>query len=73
VTSTSISISGYWAFNELIEFDGGEPTEDMIVLSAEGRHRIVFINKGTLDYVSIPTHKDEAGSVDAAAAALEGE
>jgi hypothetical protein len=62
----------YNAFYELIEFDGGEPADDMILLRAEGSHRIVFINKGALDYVSIPTHKYEAGSVEAAAAALEG-
>jgi transcriptional regulator with XRE-family HTH domain len=62
----------YNAFYELIEFDGGEPADEMILLRAEGRHRIVFINKGALDYVSIPTHKYEAGSVEAAAADLEG-
>jgi len=60
----------YNAFYELIEFDGGEPADDMILLPAEGRHRIVFVNKGALDYVSIPTHKYEAGSVEAAAADL---
>jgi transcriptional regulator with XRE-family HTH domain len=62
----------YDAFYELIEFDGGEPADDMIRLPAEGRHRIVFISKSALDYVSIPTHKYEAGSVEAAASALEG-
>jgi transcriptional regulator with XRE-family HTH domain len=62
----------YNAFFELIEFEGGEPADDMILLPAEGRHRIVCINKGALDYVSIPTHKYEAGSVEAAAAVLEG-
>jgi len=62
----------YDAFCELIEFEGGEPADDMILLTAEGSHRIVFVNKGALDYVSIPTHKYEAGSVEAAAADLEG-
>jgi len=61
----------YNAFYELTEFDGGEPTDDMIRLPAEGSHRIAFINKGALDYVSIPTHKYEAGSVDATATDLE--
>jgi len=61
----------YNAFYGLIEFDGDEPADDMILLTAEGRHRIVFISKGALDYVSIPTHKYEAGSVEAAAADLE--
>jgi hypothetical protein len=62
----------YSAFCELIEFDGDEPADDMILLTAEGRHRIVFVNKGALDYVSIPTHKYEAGRVEVAAADLEG-
>jgi hypothetical protein len=62
----------YNAFSELIEFDGGESADDLILLPAEGSHRIVFINKGALDYVSIPTHKYEAGSVEAAADALDG-
>ena len=61
----------YNAFYELIEFDGGEPADDMIRLPAEGRHRILFINKGALDYVSIPTHQYEAGRVEVAAANLE--
>lgn len=60
----------YNAVYELTEFDGGEPA-DMILLQAEGRHRIVFINKNALDYVSIPTHKYEAGSVEAEATDLE--
>ena len=62
----------YNAFYELTEFDRGEPDDDVILLSAEGRHRIVFINKAALDYVSIPTHKHEAGAVEAAADAMEG-
>ena len=45
----------YYAFYELIEFDGGEPADDMILLRAEGRHRTAFIKKSALDYVSIPT------------------
>jgi transcriptional regulator with XRE-family HTH domain len=61
----------YNAFYELTEFDGGEPADDMIRLPAEGRHRILFINKGALDYVSIPTHQYEAGRVEVAAANLE--
>jgi transcriptional regulator with XRE-family HTH domain len=61
----------YNAFYELIEFDGGEPADDMILLKAEGRHRTIFISKIALDYVSIPTHQYEAGSDEAAAANLE--
>jgi hypothetical protein len=60
----------YNAFYELIEFDGGEPADGMILLEAEGRHRTIFINKSALDYISIPTHQYEAGGVDAAAADL---
>jgi hypothetical protein len=62
----------YSAFCKLTEFDGGQPADDMILLQAEGRHRTIFINKGALDYVSIPTHRFEASSVEAAAADLEG-
>ena len=60
----------YNAFYELTEFDGGQPADDMILLPAEGRHRTIFIRKGALDFVSIPTHQYEAGSVEAAAADL---
>jgi transcriptional regulator with XRE-family HTH domain len=62
----------YNAFYELTDFDGGEPADDMILLTAEGSHRVIFVNKGALDYVSIPTHHYEAGGVEAADAALEG-
>jgi transcriptional regulator with XRE-family HTH domain len=55
------------AFHELIDLDGGEPADDMILLEAEGRHRTIFISKGAVDYVSIPTHRYQAGSVEAAA------
>jgi hypothetical protein len=61
----------YNAFYELIEFDGDEPADGMILLTAEGRHRIIFVNKSGLDYVSIPTHKYEAGNIEAAAVELE--
>jgi transcriptional regulator with XRE-family HTH domain len=57
----------YNAFYDLTEFDGGSPADDMIRVAAEGGHRIVFINKGALDYVSIPTHRYEKGATDAAA------
>jgi transcriptional regulator with XRE-family HTH domain len=61
----------YDAFYRLTEFDGGELADDMILLRAEGRHRAIFINKSALDYVSIPTHQYEAGSVEAAGEALD--
>jgi hypothetical protein len=36
----------------------------MIRLKAEGRHRIIFINKSALDYVAIPTHKYKEGRIE---------
>ena len=59
------------AFYELTDFDGGEPADDMIRLEAAGRHRIIFINKGALDYVAIPTHRYEEGRVEADAVDLD--
>jgi transcriptional regulator with XRE-family HTH domain len=59
------------AFYELIDFNGGEPADDMIRLEAEGSHRIIFINKTALDYVMMPTHRYHAGRTDADADALE--
>lgn len=61
----------YNAFYELTEFDGGLSADDMIRLEAEGRHRVIFINKSALDYVMIPTHKFDQGRVEANAAALD--
>jgi hypothetical protein len=62
----------YNAFYTLIELEEGEEADGMILLAAEGNHRMAFINKDALDYVSIPTHKFEAGKVEAEAADLEG-
>jgi len=56
----------YEAFWELIDFDG-DTDDGMIRLPAEGYHRTIFINKDALDYVSIPTHQFEEGSIDTAA------
>lgn len=61
----------YQAFHWLIDFGEDATDEDMILVPAEGRHRIAFINKDALDYISIPTHKYEAGSVETAADELE--
>ena len=60
------------AFYELIDFDGGISAEGMIRWEAEGQHRIIFLNKEALDYVSIPTHKFEEGRVERTAEDLEG-
>lgn len=59
------------AFYELIDFDGDISSEGMIRWEAEGRHRIIFINKEALDYVAIPTHKFEEGRVERTAQELE--
>jgi transcriptional regulator with XRE-family HTH domain len=59
------------AFYELIDFDGSISVDEMIRLEAEGRHRIIFINKGALDYVAIPTHSFEEGRVERNAEELE--
>jgi transcriptional regulator with XRE-family HTH domain len=59
------------AFYELADFQGGDPADDMIRLEAEGRHRIIFINKSALDYVVIPSHKYNEGRIDAHAAVLD--
>jgi transcriptional regulator with XRE-family HTH domain len=61
----------YKAFWELVELDEGEIAVNMILLRAERADRIIFINKGALDYVCIPTHQYEVGSVEAASANLE--
>ena len=58
------------AFWELVDFDGDQD-DGMIRVPAEGYHRTIFINKDALDYVSIPTHQYEEGSVDAAAEAID--
>ena len=54
----------YNAFYDLTEFDGGDPADNMIRVAAEGGHRTIFINKSALDYVSIPTHRYEAGAAE---------
>lgn len=58
------------AFYELTDFDGGK-LGDHIRLAAESRHRIIFINKNALDYVSIPTYRYEEGRIEAAAEDLD--
>jgi transcriptional regulator with XRE-family HTH domain len=61
----------YDAFYDLVEFGGDIEHDGMIRLEVEGRHRIVFINKASLDYVAIPTHKFCEGKLEADAEALE--
>lgn len=38
--------------------------DEMIYISAEGRHRSIFINKRELDYLSVPAHKFREGSLE---------
>jgi transcriptional regulator with XRE-family HTH domain len=59
------------AFYELIDYNGSTSSEDMIRLEAEGAHRIIFINKHALDYVSIPTHQLNEGRIERDAEALD--
>ena len=59
------------AFYELIDFDGSTSSEDMIRVEAEGAHRIIFINKHGLDYVSIPTHRLNEGRTERDAEAID--
>jgi len=44
---------------------GPDELDDMICLPAEGYHRTIFINKHALDYLSVPTHKFNAGALKA--------
>jgi hypothetical protein len=57
--------------HELIDFDGGDPVDDMIVLPAEGSHRAIFINKDALDYVMVPTHQYIEGRTESHAEELD--
>jgi transcriptional regulator with XRE-family HTH domain len=60
----------YGAFWEIVgNYDGDD--ERIIVFQAEGYHRTAFINKNALDYVSIPTHKYEAGELESNAEEIE--
>ncbi len=58
------------AFYELIDFDGKVFGDEMIRLEAEGSHRMIFINKNALDYVSIPTHQLNEGRTERDAEAI---
>ena len=59
------------AFYELIDFDGKVFGDEMIRLEAEGSHRMIFINKNALDYVSIPTHQLNEGRTERDAEAID--
>lgn len=61
----------YHAFCGLVEFDESVPLGEMILLTVEGAHRVIFICKDALDFVSIPSHLYEAGSAEALAVELD--
>lgn len=61
----------YRAFSELIDLDGGQSADGMIVLAAEGWHRTIVINKRALDYVMLPTHQYIQGKTEANSEDLE--
>lgn len=61
----------YNAFYSLIDFGDDISAEDMVLLNAEGRHRVVFINKAGFDYVSIPTHQYNKGRIEAEASEID--
>ncbi|PDT81357.1 helix-turn-helix transcriptional regulator [Sinorhizobium sp. BJ1] len=54
----------YEAFWGLIEWPDAYENE-IIRIPAEGYHRTIFINPKAVDYISIPTHKWEDGSIQA--------
>lgn len=45
------------AFFTLTDFGEDDVTDDLIHILAEGRDRVIFINKNTLDYIVIPSHR----------------
>jgi len=61
----------YAAFYPLVEFGDMHEDDEMILFNNEGYHRAIFINPLALDYVSVPTHKFEAGSLEMAAETLD--
>jgi hypothetical protein len=54
----------YGGFWEMVENFDDDDDDHIIVFQAEGYHRTAFINKNALDYISIPTHKYEAGELE---------
>jgi transcriptional regulator with XRE-family HTH domain len=59
------------AFYPLVDFGDMHEDDEMILFKNAGYHRIIFIHPLALDYVSLPTHKFEAGSLEMAAEALD--
>lgn len=61
----------YNSMCEIIDLNGEDTLDNMIIFPAEGGHQTAFIAHDALDYISIPTHKYEAGSIEAASDFLE--
>lgn len=59
------------AFYPLVDFGDMHEDDEMILFRNAGYHRTIFINPLALDYVSLPTHKFEAGSLEMEAEALD--
>jgi hypothetical protein len=66
-----LSESLFDAFYELIDYNESNSSEGMIRIEAEGAHRMIFINKHALDYVSIPTHRLNEGRTERDAEAID--
>lgn len=45
------------AFYTLTDFGGDDVTDNLIHIAAEGRERIIFLNKSQIDYIVIPSHR----------------
>jgi transcriptional regulator with XRE-family HTH domain len=58
-------------FYPLVDFGDMHEDDEMILFKNAGYHRTIFINPLALDYVSLPTHKFEAGSLEMAAETLD--
>jgi hypothetical protein len=55
----------------LVDFGDTHEDDEIILFKNAGYHRTIFINPLALDYVSLPTHKFEAGSLEMAAETLD--
>jgi len=59
------------AFYPLVDFGDTHEDDEMILFKNAGYHRAIFVNPLALDYVSLPTHKFEAGGLEIAAETLD--
>lgn len=59
------------AFYPLVDFGEVHEDDEMILFKNAGYHRTIFINPLALDYVSLPTHKFDSGSLEMAAETLD--